>query len=442
MTSMGGITLVLGAGASGLAAARLLAHAGERVRLADEKSLPALPEALGAVDCRVGAFDAAWLEGVTRVVVSPGVPPTSAAHRACAERGLPISGELEEAFGRCAAPVLAVTGSNGKSTVTSLAAHLLQAQGRRAPAGGNLGRPLSDLLLDAPDADCYVVEVSSFQAETFRRFRPRAATLLNLSPDHLDRYGRLEDYYAAKLRTFAAMTAEDWLALGDDPAAGAHLADCPARRLAASPTRPLVADGAGLVSGALAIRWDGREHRLLPADDLPLPGRHNLANALAALALVLPFGADADALAEGLRSFRGLAHRMEDVGMLGALRCYNDSKATNVEAALAGVSGLSAPVLLIAGGRDKGGDFDALAAGLPGVRLAYGIGEAGDKVARAFGERGRELGDLAAAVEAARRDGRPGELLVLSPACASYDQYRNFEERGEHFRRLVAEASA
>jgi UDP-N-acetylmuramoylalanine--D-glutamate ligase len=440
-----GITLILGTGRSGLAAARLLVAAGEPVRLADEKALPAsLPRELAGTERCAGAFQAEWLDGVARVLLSPGVPPTSPALRACLARSLPITGELEEAFLRCPVPILAVTGSNGKSTVTSLAAHLLVAQGRRAPAGGNLGRPLAELLVDEPDAELYVVEVSSFQAETFSRFHPRSATLLNLSPDHLDRYGRLEDYYAAKLKLFATMGPADTLVLGEDAEAARRLADCPARRLPFRVDAPLPsgAEGTFLADGRLAYRFAGRERKLLAAEALPIPGRHNLANALAALALVLPFGDDADALSAGLASFRGLAHRMEEVGRLGPLRCFNDSKATNVEAALAGVAGLSAPVLLIAGGRDKGGDFGMLAAGLPGVRLAFGIGEAGGAVARAFGARGRELGTLAAAVAAAREEGRAGELLVLSPACASYDQYKNFEERGAHFRRLVQEASA
>lgn len=438
-----GLTLILGTGRSGIAAARLLVAAGEPVRLADEKALPpALPRELAGAERCQGAFQPEWLAGVARVLLSPGVPPTSPALRAALAEGLPITGELEEAFLRCPVPILAVTGSNGKSTVTSLAAHLLAAQGRRAPAGGNLGRPLAELLIEEPDAELYVVEVSSFQAETFTRFHPKCATLLNLSPDHLDRYGRLEDYYAAKLKLFAAMGPADTLVLGEDAEAARRLASCPARRLPFSLGGPPPGgEGSFLAGGRLAFRYGGRERTLLEAAALPIPGRHNLANALAAVSLVLPFADDAEAIARGLASFRGLAHRMEEVGRLGPLRCYNDSKATNVEAALAGVAGLSAPVLLIAGGRDKGGDFDALAAGLPGVRLAYGIGEAGAAVARAFGARGRALGTLEAAVAAARAEGRPGELLVLSPACASYDQYRNFEERGEHFRRLVQEAA-
>lgn len=436
--------MVLGTGRSGIAAARLLAAEGLALRLADEGRIPdALPAALAGAERRQGVFTPEWLAGVDALVVSPGVPPASPVLRAARKAGLPLSGELEEAYRRCPRPLLAVTGSNGKSTVTTLTAHLLASLGIKAPAGGNLGRPLSELLLDEADADLYVVEVSSFQAETFRAFHPRGAALLNLSPDHLDRYATVEDYYAAKLRLFERLGPDDHLVLGEQEMAARRLDRCPARRLSFLLERePEPGEESCFLSdGILRYRFEGHDVSLLPAKELPLLGRHNIANALAALALVLPLARDPEALVEGLRTFRGLPHRMEDLGRLGPLRCFNDSKATNVEATLAGLGGLSQPVLLIAGGRDKGGDFRAMAAALPGVRLLFGIGEAGPDLAAAFGARGRSLPDLDSAIEAARAAGREGELLVLSPACSSYDQYRNFEERGEHFRRLVREAT-
>ncbi len=437
--------LILGAGRSGRAATRLLLRDGGLLRLADEGGLPTdLPAELDSVDLRGGDFNPNWLAGIDQVVLSPGVPPGSPALQAARKAGLRISGELEEAFRRCSRPLLAVTGSNGKSTVTALAGRLLTAQGIHAPAGGNLGRPLSELLVDEPEAALYVVEVSSFQAETFERFRPAAAALLNLSPDHLDRYPGLEDYYAAKLRCFAAMTAHDRLVLGEDPELENRLADCPAHRLPFLLERlPRAEEEAVFLhEGLLCTRFAGQEDSLIAAAELPMVGRHNLSNALAALALVMPFGADRAGLLKGLREFRGLPHRMEDLGELAGLRCINDSKATNVEASVAGLAGIDASLLLIAGGKDKGGDFASMAAALPRVRIAYGIGEAGPDIARAFGERGRELPDLASALTAARTEGRPGEILLLSPACSSYDQYRNFEERGDHFRRLIEEAQA
>lgn len=454
-------TLILGMARSGRALARLLTARGRAVVLADERlGTDDLPADLRHLPFRGGPFASDWLAGVSRVVLSPGVPPDAPAPRAAREAGLRVSGELEEAFALAGAPVLAVTGTNGKSTTTTLLGLLLESQGWRAPAGGNLGRPFSELVLDEPDADFYVLEVSSFQAETFRRFRPHAAALLNLTPDHLDRYGDAERYYAAKLRLFERLDADDWLILPADGTLDERLAACPSRRLrfdaraagagvdaGAGPGDgghggdEIVPDGAGVAGGAIVLRREGRETALLPAADLRLVGRHNLANALAALACALPFLRDAVALAEVLRTFPGLPHRMEPLGRCGPLDCYNDSKATNVEATLASLGGLAGPLLLIAGGRDKGGDFDEMARGLPQVRLAFGIGEAGPDIARAFGSRGRLAGDLATALRQALDEGADGEPLILSPACASFDQFSDFEARGDAFRRLVREAA-
>ncbi|MBN2171125.1 MAG: UDP-N-acetylmuramoyl-L-alanine--D-glutamate ligase [Candidatus Krumholzibacteriota bacterium] len=454
-------TLILGMARSGRALARLLQARGRAVVLADERLAAGdLPDDLRGLPFHGGPFAADWLQGVTRLAVSPGVLPDAPAPRAARAAGIPVSGELEEAFALAGAPVLAVTGTNGKSTTTTLLGLLLESQGWLAPAGGNLGRPFSELVLAEPDADFYVLEVSSFQAETFARFRPHAAALLNLTPDHLDRYGDAERYYAAKLRLFERLAADDWLVLPAGGGLDARLGGCPARRLRFEPCGgagagggpasdagataaaggDAGADGAGLRGGAIVLRRAGRETPLLPAADLRLVGRHNLANALAALACALPFLRDEAALAGVLRAFPGLPHRMEPLGRCGVLDCYNDSKATNVEATLASLGGLAGPLLLIAGGRDKGGDFDLLARELPQVRLAYGIGEAGPSVVLAFGPRGRLAGDLAAALRAALDEGRDGERLVLSPACASFDQYRDFEARGDAFRRLVREA--
>ena len=435
-----GKVLIVGAGRSGQALARLLRAEGREALLADEKLASRdLPADLQETPLLGGPFQSAWLAGIERVVLSPGVPGDGAAARAAAAARIPVSGEIEEAFARARRPIVAVTGTNGKSTTTTLIGMLLESQGYAAPAGGNLGRPFSQLLLEEPGADYYVLEISSFQCETFERFHPRCAGLLNLTPDHLDRYGDVERYYAAKLRLFERMEARDWIYAPDDAEIAARLAPYPPARLLFSLAGE-VEQGAFLRRGSLWGRFGGQEFEILPAAELGLVGRHNLANALAAVAAVLPFGVEARNMAGVLRSFCGLPHRMEDLGPLEGLRCFNDSKATNVEAALASLSGMAGSILLIAGGRDKGGDFGMLAAGLPQVRRVYGIGEAGAAIVRAFGERGRDVGDLAAAVRAAREEGREGELLVLSPACASYDQYRNFEERGEHLRRLVSEA--
>ena len=429
--------LILGAARSGQWAARLLMKHGRQVTLSDHKLHGGdLPEDLRGLPFLSGEFQEDWLSDFDVLLVSPGVPRDSRPVLAAREQGLRVTGEMEESYRFSKAPVVAITGTNGKSTTTTLLSLILEASGREAPAGGNLGRPASQIVLEQPGADLRILEVSSFQAETFDRFHPSAATLLNLTPDHLDRYRGFEDYAEAKLRCFSTMNAEDHLILPTDPALEARLEGNPVSRLHFS-LEDFDGEGAFLRDGILTTRFRGETSALLPASDLGLLGNHNLANALAALALALPFGMDPEPAARILREFRGLPHRMEYAGSLGFLHCYNDSKATNVEAALASLSGLETSILLVAGGRDKGGDFKMLARELPGIRRVYAIGEAAPIIMDAFGERAREVGDLSGAIVAAREEGREGEWLILSPACSSYDQFRDFEERGERFCEMV-----
>ncbi|MCP4548911.1 MAG: UDP-N-acetylmuramoyl-L-alanine--D-glutamate ligase [bacterium] len=432
-------TLIIGAGLSGLALARLLCSRGLPVILADaSKPQTDLPEDLQRLPYRHGPFRDEWLEGIDCLALSPGVPPTVPAAVAARKAGIRVSGEVEEAFRLAGAPVIAITGTNGKSTTTTLISLFLEAQGFNAPAGGNLGRPFSELVEQEPAADFYVVEISSFQCETFATFRPYCAGLLNLTPDHLDRYHDLEDYFRTKLRLFERMGAGDHLFLPADDDIAGRLESCPASRYAFSLESP-VTSGAWLADAALHYRHDERSETILPVAEIRLVGRHNVANALAAIAATIPCGVGPAAIAQVLRSFPGLPHRMEDLGELHGIRCYNDSKATNVEATLASLGGLTEPLLLIAGGKDKGGDFELMARELPQVRRLYGIGEAGPDIVRAFGARGVVKGEMKTALDAALEEGRAGELLILSPACASYDQYRNFEKRGDHLRNLIEE---
>ncbi len=433
--------LILGAARSGQWVARLLAGQGRRVSLSDRKLQASdMPEDLRALPFLHGEFSEAWLDDFDALLISPGVARDSAPVLAARARGLRVTGEMEESFRLAEKPVAAITGTNGKSTTTTLLSLILEAGGKKAPAGGNLGRPASQITLEDSDADLQVLEVSSFQAETFDRFHPRVASLLNLTPDHLDRYRDFEDYAEAKLRCFAAMTAEDTLVLPRDEVLESRLAGHPAKRLFFG-LEDSDDEGAFLRDGRLLLRYGGVERDVLPAAELGILGRHNQLNALAALAMALPLGLDAEAAASALREFRGLPHRMEYAGEFAGLRCYNDSKATNVEAALASLSGLEGSILLIAGGRDKGGDFALLARELPQLRRVYAIGEAAPAILEAFGDRARETGDLAGALAAAREEGREGEMLILSPACSSFDQFRDFEARGEAFMKLVKEGS-
>ena len=368
------------------------------------------------------------------------MPPELAAARAAA---VEITGELELASQFVSATIVAITGTNGKSTTTTLVGEMLRATGRPTFVGGNLGEPLAEAVgTPAAEAGGFcVVEVSSFQLETVGTFRPRVAVLLNITPDHLDRHGDLEGYAAAKARVFAAQTPDDFSVVNfDDPLAVRASAAGRGRRDGFSITRSL-ATGAWL-GGPLMLKLTNQPPESYPAD-LPwlLGQRHNQANALAALLAARLAGASPAEARAGLLSFRPLAHRMELVAEADGIAYYDDSKGTNVGAVVAALDGFPRPVVLIAGGRDKGGDYEPLAEALrPVGRAAILIGEAADKMEAAFDgvlpvERAPTL---EAAVDAAHRLARPGDAVLLSPACSSFDMFRDYAHRSEVFRSAVA----
>jgi len=428
--------LVLGLGISGRSAARFAALRGAEVVAADERPADRI-EGLGqlppGVVLRTGApfpdpapFDL--------VVPSPGVP--AARWR---ERARRAWGDLELAWRALAAPIVAITGTNGKSTTTLLALAMLRAAGLRARAAGNVGTPVLDLVGEPLDAA--VLEVSSFQLEATEGFRPRVAVVLNVTPDHLDRHGSLAGYAAAKARLLARQEPSDAAVLSwDDPIVRA-MGEGTRARVVPFSTRAALDRGACLDAGAALLREPGRPTLRVPVDTLRLEGAHNRENALAALAAVWAFGADPLHAAGALASFAGLPHRAEAVATLRGVLYVNDSKGTNPGAACRALEGFARPLVWIAGGRDKGLDFSELAACAAGrVRAAVLIGEAADKLAAALAGR-VEVHRAAALDEAVRRAAelaRPGDVVLLSPACASQDQFRDFEERGERFRQAVA----
>jgi UDP-N-acetylmuramoylalanine--D-glutamate ligase len=424
--------LVLGLGVSGRSAARWLADQGASVVAADER--PAGELALAEVDPRVtivcgeGFPDPA---GFDLVVPSPGVPPARYAARARS-----ACGDIELAGRALAVPILAVTGTNGKSTVTLLLEALLRAAGLRAAAAGNIGAPALDLV--GQPLDAAVLEVSSFQLETTERFRPRVAVILNATPDHQDRHGSFEAYVAAKARILDAQGPEDAAVLGrDDPAVWA-LAPRVRGRLFAFGRRGPFERGAWLDAGAIALA-DGDRRWRVALDDVPLSGV-DLENAAAALAAVAALGIDPLRAAAGLRGFRGLPHRSELVARRAGVTWIDDSKATNVGAALRALDRFEGPLVWLAGGRNKGLDFAPLAAAARGrVRVALLFGEAAGELERALAGAvpTERLATLDAAVARAAALARPGDVVLLSPACASFDQFKSYAHRGERFRAAV-----
>jgi UDP-N-acetylmuramoylalanine--D-glutamate ligase len=365
------------------------------------------------VEVVLGADDPELLDGVDLLVKSPGVPPAASLAAAARERGLAIWSEVELGFRLLENPILGVTGTNGKTTTSELLGAIFRAAGKDVAVAGNVGRPLSGLD-GAIDGEAWVVcELSSFQLEDIHTFRPRVAVLLNLVPDHMDRYESLDDYRAAKLRIFENQTAEDVA---------------------------VVPRGFGPIPGE-AKRIEFSLEDELPAE-LSIPGEHNRENAAAAVAAARAAGVSDDAIATGLSSFPGVPHRLELVREVGGVRFVNDSKATNPEAAERALSAYPPGIRLILGGSRKGIPFGQLAkrAAGAGVAQAYLIGDSADEIAEALAAEGVRFTysrDLQTAVEDAFRDAEPGDVVLLSPACASYDQFRDFEERGDRFRELV-----
>ena len=366
------------------------------------------------------------------LIKSPGVPQTAPVVEAARVRGIPILGELELAWRLLENEFVAVTGTNGKTTTTEWIGHVHREAGLPAAVAGNVGTAASSLVGQIDREVTVVCEVSSFQLEDAEAFAPEAAVLLNLEPDHLDRHGSFESYVAAKLRIFANQGNDD-LAVAPLDLEVEDLGGC-ARRV------PFGAGaGAELSERAGYLWWD--EAPLLPIAEISLPGAHNRQNAMATAAVCLARGIEAEAVAAGLRTFRGVAHRLEPIGVIDDVLWVNDSKATNVASTLVALRAYPPGIHLIAGGRGKGQDFSPLAPLVAERCVAvYLIGEAARDLAAALGETGiplHEMGDLDRAVAAARDAARPGETVLLSPACASYDQYPDFEARGEHFRALV-----
>jgi UDP-N-acetylmuramoylalanine--D-glutamate ligase len=406
--------LVVGLARSGTAAARALVTRGDAVVAYDRDAgveTGGLTE-LG-VDVRLGAWDDRALDGVELVVKSPGVPGDAPPVAAATARGLSVISEIELGARLLPNPIIGVTGTNGKTTTSALLGAIFEAAGRPVEVAGNIGRPLTSLIGAAPGA-WVVCELSSFQLEDVETLRPRIGVLLNLEPDHIDRHGSIEAYAAAKLRLFERQQ------LGDVA---------------------VVPRGFGRVpGGATRVEFAGDD--LLPAEPL-LPGAHNRENAAAATAAARAAGVPDQAIAAALQTFPGVEHRIETVAELGGVLYVNDSKATNVAAALRALASFPGRRLhVILGGRGKRESYAPLAAALSPNDHAYLIGEAADEIAEALRSAGISFegsATLAVAVAAAHAGAEPGDVVLLSPACASFDQFTSFEHRGDEFRRLVAE---
>ncbi len=411
-------------------------------RRADELDLGSLLDAPG-LELRLGSDELEPATGIDALVVSPGVGATHPLPTAARQRGIPVVAEVELAFAFLEGTLVAVTGSNGKSTTTAMAGALLAGAGFSVEVCGNIGRPLA-AAIEGPPGRVFVVELSSFQLETIERFRPRAAALLNLSPDHLDRHGDLDGYLAAKRRIFENQRTEDVAVLNaGDAAVAATPVHARARLFAV--TGPVV-DGCDVEGDRVVERSPGAAPvELFARTDVPLPGPHNLENAMAAALLARAVGAAPADLAPALAAFRGLPHRLERVAERDGVVFYDDSKGTNVGATLRSLEGFAdGTVHLILGGRNKGADLALLRPMVARkARRVYLVGEAADDLAMALAGAVAisRSGQLEAAVTEAARRARGGETVLLSPACASFDQFCDFVERGRRFQACARAAA-
>ena len=435
--------VIAGLGATGLSCARYLHERGWRIAVTDTRPAPPQLAALAALDARIpvrlGALDPELLEGAVFVVASPGLPVRGPFFDEAERRGLAVVGDIELFARAAAAPVVGVTGTNGKSTVTTLVAGMALRAGLKVRAGGNLGPPALDLL--AAGTELYVLELSSYQLETTSSLCCRAATVLNVSADHLDRYPSLASYAAAKARIFvrcdtAVINLDDPLVVAMPRTASSTLSF--SLRASVGATYALA-----LHQGEWWLTRAGAP--LLRATELRTRGAHNAANALAALALGEALALPLAAMLAELRSFAGLPHRSQWIADRQGVAYIDDSKGTNVGATLAAVAGMPGPVVLIAGGDAKNQNFGPLATGLRGkVRHIVLIGRDAPLIARALDgvcpiER---CATLPQAVQAAARAARPGDTVLLSPACASFDMFRDYAHRGEVFAEAVQELAA
>ena len=435
--------MVLGLARTGIAAARFLAERGADVTVSDRRTEADLAREIAGlgdapIDLRLGGEDSAWLENIDILIPSPGVPQENPLLQAAARRGIEILSEIELGYRFMRTPLIAITGTNGKSTTTSLIGAMLKAAGANAFVGGNIGAALIGFA--GKDWDWGVVEVSSFQLEWVKDFRPRIAILLNLSEDHLDRYASFADYGAAKERIFAAQEPNDVAILNrDDPLVWRMRERIRSRIVSFGWSS--VEQGVYAANDEIVWRGTGAEERF-PLARVKIQGVHNVENLMAAIAAAKAAGVAQAAVQNAIENFAGLEHRLEFVREKNGVRYYNDSKGTNVGAVIKSLASFSAPIILLAGGVDKGGDYAPLADEIRRtVKKLILFGAAKEKIRATLGHLTETVvvESLDAAVREAAASARQGDVVLLSPACSSFDMFRDYTERGKKFRSLVQE---
>ena len=439
--------VVVGLARSGVAAARFLAGRGARVvatdrRPAAELQAAAMTLAQSGVGLELGGHRERTFAAADLVVVSPGVPWDLPELAAARRAGVAVMAELELGFRHITGPVAAVTGTKGKSTTTAALGAMLAASGRDVRVGGNIGEAVTGILDGATDETVFVLETSSFQLEGTDTFHPRVAVFLNLSPDHLDRHPSFEEYRAAKARVFANQTSDDWLVVNGEDAQVMAIAQTRARLMPfrSAPASLVEPSSAFFQAGHAVLRLDGHEEVLFPVSSVRLPGSHLLIDLLAAAAAARLMGASTEAIARAAAGFKGVEHVLEHVADVNGVAFFNDSKATNVDAARKSLEAFERPVVAIVGGRYKGGDFGLLREPLAARgKAVMAIGEAGQRVAEAVAPVVPVMlcDTLGEAVERAFTAAAAGDVVLLAPGCSSFDMFQDYAERGRAFKREV-----
>lgn len=435
---------IIGLARSGAAAANLLEAVGASVTVTDTKPAEALGTFIGklspGVKTALGSHPDSLFSAADLIVISPGVPLTAAPLVKAAAAGVRIIGELELAYQVSDSPFIAITGTNGKSTTTTLVGLMLEASGKAVFVGGNLGNALTDDIVQLTGKDWIVAEVSSFQLEAIEGFRPKVAAILNVTQDHLDRYKDMAEYTRAKAEVFRNQGPDDVLVINADDAPTARLARGTRSRVVGFSRKSEQANGVYVKDGVVVRADAGKTEDIITVREIRIKGAHNIENALAAAAISMTAGATADAVAKVLREFPGLEHRMEFVRELDGVTYYNDSKGTNVGAVEKSLEGFDEPIVLIAGGLDKHSDFSVLGPLMKEkVRRLVLIGKAADAMHEALSGYVDTVraGSLDEAVMLAHDSAKSGDVVMLSPACASFDMFKDFEDRGRQFKDIV-----
>ena len=436
--------LVCGMGKSGNSAAHLLLSHGAKVTLMDSNNSPDVDNALlqnkNVYTC-FGQCSDDIASSFDFLVLSPGIPLSLPFIIFAKSQSIPIIGELELAASHCKAPIIAITGTNGKTTTTTMVGQIMEYYANDVHVVGNIGTPFCSVAQVLSQKDIVVAEVSSFQLETIKNFRPKISAVLNMTQDHLNRHITMENYIAAKSRIFENQKKGDLCILNHDNSITRNMAKDVQADIIFFSTSPLE-HGVFVENDHICINWGGYNGKIIKTSELAVPGIHNIENAMAAAAMAAAANVPKGIIASGLKDFKAVAHRLELVSNLNGISFYNDSKATNVDSAIKAIESIEAPIILIAGGRDKGQDFDPLIKSFKGrVKHFIIIGEAASKLQKACHDHNftsvELASDMETAVIMASKKAKPKEVVLLSPACASFDMFLDFEERGRVFKECV-----